>query len=111
MSLTIIKEVQIGPYKFRKVPTNILDDEFNATSYPFLGGVIGNDILRRFNVILNYEKREIHLLPNSHYNDDFDYSYTGLNMYYIEGKIILDEVIDKSPAYRAGLKKMISSLR
>jgi hypothetical protein len=105
MALTIIKGVQIGPYKFRKVPTNILDDEFNATSYPFLGGVIGNDILRRFNIILNYGKREIHLLPNSHYNDDFDYSYTGINMYYIEGKIILDEVIYKSPAYKAGLKK------
>jgi len=105
MMLTIIKQVQIGPYKFRKVPTDILNDEYNATSYPFLGGVIGNDILRRFNVILNYSKREIHLLPNSHLNDDFDYSYTGLNMYYIEGKIVLDEVIQKSPAYRAGLKK------
>ena len=105
MSLTIIKEVQIGPYKFRKVPTDILDDEFNATSYPFLGGVIGNDILRRFNVIFNYGKKEIHLLPNSHYNDDFDYSYTGINMYYVDGKIILDEIINKSPAYKAGLKK------
>lgn len=105
MSLTIIKGVQIGPYKFRKVPTDILDDEFNATSYPFLGGVIGNDILRRFNVIFNYGKKEIHLLPNSHYNDDFDYSYTGINMYYVDGKIILDEIINKSPAYKAGLKK------
>lgn len=105
MLLTIIKEVQIGPYKFKKVPTDILDDEFNATSYPFLGGVIGNDILRRFNVVFNYIKREIHLLPNSHYHDDFDYSYTGLNMYYVDGKIILDDIINKSPAYRAGLKK------
>lgn len=105
MMLTIIKQIQIGPYKFRKIPTDILDDEYNATSYPFLGGVIGNDILRRFNVILNYNKREIHLLPNSHFNDDFDYSYTGLNMYYIEGKIVLDEVIYKSPAYKAGIKK------
>jgi len=105
MSLTVIKGVQIGPYKFRKVPTNILDDEFNATSYPFLGGVIGNDILHRFNVVFNYAKREIHLLPNSHFNDDFDYSYTGLNLYYVDGKIVLDEVINKSPAYKAGLKK------
>jgi Aspartyl protease/PDZ domain len=105
MLLTIIKEVQIGPYKFRRVPTNILDDEYNATSYPFLGGVIGNDILRRFNVVFNYEKREIHLLPNSHYNDEFDYSYTGLNMYYVDGKIISDEVIRKSPASRGGIKK------
>ena len=35
MLLTIIKEVKIGPYRFRKVPANVLDDEFNATSYPF----------------------------------------------------------------------------
>lgn len=105
MMLTIIKEVQLGPYKFRKVPTNILDDEYNATSYPFLGGLIGNDLLRRFNMVLNYPKREIHLTPNSHFRDDFDYSYTGVNMYYIDGKIISDEVINKSPAYRAGLKK------
>ena len=105
MMLTVIKEVQIGPYKFRKVPTNILDDEFNATSYPFIGGLIGDDILRRFNMILNYGKREIHLLPNSHFRDEFDYSYTGINMYYVDGKIISDDVIYKSPAYKAGLKK------
>jgi hypothetical protein len=105
MMLTVIKEVQIGPYKFRRVPTNILDDEFNATSYPFLGGLIGNDILRRFNLILNYSKKEIHLLPNSHFKDDFDYSYTGVNMYYVDGKIISDEVIYKSPAYMGGLRQ------
>jgi hypothetical protein len=105
MLLTIITEVKIGPYRFRKVPANILNDEYNATSYPFVGGVVGNDILRRFNLILNYPKREIHLLPNSHYNDDFDYSYTGMNMYYIDGKIIADDVIKDSPVYEAGLKK------
>ncbi len=105
MMLTIIKEVKIGPYRFRKVPTNVLDDEFNATSYPFLGGLIGNDILRRFNMIINYPKREIHLLPNSHYREEFDYSYTGMNMFYVDGRIMADDVIEGSPAYKAGLKK------
>ncbi|MEO5650366.1 MAG: aspartyl protease family protein [Ginsengibacter sp.] len=105
MLLTIIKQVQLGPYTFRRVPTNILDDEFNALSYPFLGGLIGNDILRRFNMIINYPKREIHLKPNSHFKDEFDYSYTGMNMYYIDGKIVADDVIENSPAYKSGLKK------
>ncbi|MEO8765416.1 MAG: aspartyl protease family protein [Ginsengibacter sp.] len=105
MLLTIIKEVKIGPYKFRRVPANVLDDEFNATSYPFLGGLIGSDILRRFNMVINYPKREIHLIPNSHFRDEFDYSYTGMNMYYADGKIIADEVIAKSPAEKGGLKK------
>ena len=105
MLLTIVKQVQIGPYRFRKVPTNILDDEFNATSYPFLGGLIGDDILRRFNIIFNYPKREIHIIPNKHFNDEFDYSYTGMNMYYVDGQIIADDVIDGSPAEKSGLKK------
>ncbi|MEP6927961.1 MAG: aspartyl protease family protein [Ginsengibacter sp.] len=105
MLLTIMKEVKIGPYKFRKVPVNMLDDEFNATSYPFVGGLIGNDILRRFNIVINYLKREIHLLPNSHFREDFDYSYTGMNMFYVDGRIMADDVIEGSPAYKSGLKK------
>jgi hypothetical protein len=105
MKLTIMNGVKIGPYAFRKVPVNILDDEYNATSYPFIGGLIGNDILRRFNMTINYPKREIHILPNSHYRDEFDYSYTGMNMFYIDGKIIADDVIKNSPADEGGLKK------
>jgi hypothetical protein len=105
MFLTIIKEVKIGPYSFRKVPTNILDDEFNATSYPFIGGLLGNDILRRFNIILNYPQKEIFLVPNSHYRDPFDYSYTGLSMYVADGTIYVDDVIKNSPAEKGGLKK------
>ena len=105
MELTFIRRLSIGPYTFNKVPTNILDDEYNAISYPFIGGVIGNDILRRFNVILNYPKREIHIVPNSHYHDLFDYSYTGMNLYYFDGKIYTDEIIEGSPADKAGIKK------
>ncbi len=105
MLLTIMKEVKIGPYRFRKVPVNVLDDEYNATSYPFIGGLIGSDILRRFNMILNYPKREIHLLPNSHYRDEFDYSYTGMNMFYVDGRIEADDVIKGSPADNSGLKQ------
>lgn len=105
MMLTIIKEVKIGPYIFRRVPTHILEDEYNITSYPYLGGLIGNDILRRFNIIFNYPKREVHLLPNGHFRAPFDYSYSGMSIYYIDGKVIIDDVIKDSPAFKAGFKK------
>ena len=104
MMITVIKELKLGPYIFRKVPTHLLDDEFNVTSYPYIGGLIGNDILRRFNLIFNYPKREVHLLPNSHFRDPFDYSYIGMSIYNIEGKIVIDEVIKNSPALKAGFK-------
>lgn len=104
MKLTIIKQVQIGPYKFRRVPTSILEDDHNILSYPFLAGLIGNDILRRFNVILNYHHRIISIIPNSHFRDQFDYSYTGMNMYKLDdGNIIIDDIVQGSPADKAGL--------
>jgi predicted metalloprotease with PDZ domain len=78
---------------------------YNITSYPFLGGLIGNDLLRRFNVILNYDRRDFYIVPNSHFNDSFDYSYTGLELYYIDGRIIIGDVAKESPAEKAGIKE------
>lgn len=104
MMLTTIKELRLGPYKFRNVPTFIFDDEYNVTSYPYLGGLIGNDILRRFNVYLNYDRRDFYLVPNSHYRDPFDYSYTGLGLYWVDGQIIVGDVMKGSPAEKAGFK-------
>lgn len=104
MRLTVVKMLQVGNYRFRNVPTYIFEDQYNVTSYPFVGGLLGNDLLRRFNLTINYPKREIHLLPNSHFNEPFDYAYTGLAIYYINGSIVVDDIIAGSPAEKAGLK-------
>ena len=104
MRLTLIKELKIGPYKFRAVPTYLYKDDYNVTSYPFTGGLLGNDLLRRFNMIFNYPNREIHLQPNSHFTEDFDYAYTGLGIYFVDGKIMVEDVIAGSPADKAHFK-------
>lgn len=100
----VIKQIKIGPYKFRNVPTYIFEDEYNVTSYPYLGGLIGNDLLRRFNLIINYDRRDLYLVPNSHIGEPFDYSYTGLGMYVIDGEIRIIDVMPGSPAEIAGFK-------
>jgi hypothetical protein len=104
MNMTVVKELKIGPYRFRNVPTYIFEDNFNVTSYPYLGGLIGNDILRRFNTIFNYQKRDIYLIPNTHYREPFDYSYSGIELYYQDGQTIIGNVSEGSPAEVAGVK-------
>ncbi|HTR31878.1 MAG TPA: aspartyl protease family protein [Puia sp.] len=104
MRLTTIRELKLGPYKFRRVPAYIFDDTYNVTSYPNLCGLVGNDILRRFNVVLNYDRRFICLTPNSHYRDQFDYSYSGLTLYWEDGTIKVGDVMPGSPAEKAGLQ-------
>src|SRR6185369_11973763 len=81
------------------------EDLYNITAYPYLAGLIGNDLLRRFNVTFNYGKKEIHLVPNSHFYSPFDYAYTGLGIYMVEGKILVEDVIPGSPAEKAGFKQ------
>jgi predicted metalloprotease with PDZ domain len=105
MDITVFKELQFGPYHFRKVPGYIFSDEFNVTSYPILGGLIGNDLLRRFNVILNYPDQVIYLKPNTHFNDNFDYSYTGMGIYMVDGQVTVVDIIAGSPGEKAGFKE------
>jgi len=104
MKQGVLKMMKLGPYKFRNVPTYIFEDDFNVTSYPYLGGLIGNDLLRRFNIIINYDRRDLYLMPNSHLREPFDYSYTGLGMYVIDGEIRVIDVMPGSPAETAGFK-------
>lgn len=104
MRLTVVKEVKLGPYRFYQVPTYLYQDIYKVTSYPFTGGLVGNDLLKRFNLTINYPQREIHLLPNNHFNELFEYGYTGFSIYLVNGKIIVDDVINGSPADKAGFK-------
>jgi Aspartyl protease/PDZ domain len=104
MRLTVIKRLKVGPYTFFNVPTYLYADSFNVTAYPFVGGLLGNDLLRRFNLTLNYPERNIHLLPNTHFKEPFDYVYSGLGIYFENGSIKVEEVIPGSPAEKAGIK-------
>ena len=104
MHVTTIKEFKLGPYRFRNLPAHIFDDVYHITSYPYLAGLIGNDILRRFNIILNYDKGIFYIIPNSHFRDPFDYSYTGLDLYWVQGEIRVGDVMTDSPAEKAGFR-------
>ncbi len=104
MRLTTVKRVKLGRYRFKHVPTYIYDDVYNITAYPYLAGLIGNDLMRRFNMTINYPKKEIHIVPNTHYHSRFDYAYTGMSIYMIEGRIVIEDIIENSPAARAGIQ-------
>lgn len=104
MKITVVKTLQIGHYKFRNVPTYVFSDAYNVTSYPFVGGLLGNDLLRRFNMVINYPQREIHLSPNNHFLEPFDYAYTGMATYFLDGRIMVEDIVPGSPAEKAGLK-------
>ncbi|MCW3113870.1 MAG: hypothetical protein JWR18_2266 [Segetibacter sp.] len=104
MMLTTVDEVNIGPYTLKKVPAFIFDDSYNVSNYPATGGIIGNELMERFNLVINYPANEIHIVPNAMFNTPFDYSYVGCNLILENGKAIIKDIIKDSPAHLAGLK-------
>jgi Aspartyl protease len=104
MGLTVIKKVKIGPYIFKNVPTSIYTESGTTVFNDPVIGLIGNEILRRFNMVINYASGEINLKPNGNFYDHFDYAYTGLSLYTTGQKIFIDDIIPKSPAEKAGLQ-------
>ena len=100
--ITIINKIKIGNYTFRDVPVYLMDDEYNVTGYPSGCGLIGNEILRRFNTVINYHDNIIYIKPNSHYYDNFDYAYTGLSVYNIDNKVVVTDIMPSSPGEKAG---------
>lgn len=105
MQLTILKKFSLGPFHFRQIPTYVFDDSYDVTSYPQLGGLIGNDLLRRFNLIVNYARSEIYITPNGNYRQPFDYSYSGVNIGLVDGQVLVTDVMPGSPGDLAGLKE------
>ena len=105
MQLTTLKNFSIGPFRFHQIPTYVFDDSYDVTNYPQLGGLIGNDLLRRFNLILNYARSEIYLMPNGAFDQPFDYSYNGVTIALVGGKIVVTDVMKDSPAEKAGFRE------
>ncbi|NEO37664.1 MAG: PDZ domain-containing protein [Moorea sp. SIOASIH] len=72
-----------------------------------LSGRIGNDILRRFNVILDYTHKQMILEPNARFSEPYEYDMSGLWLG-AEGQeydiFRIDKVFQNSPAARAGLQ-------
>lgn len=100
---TIIKRIKLGPYFFYKVPAFLFNDNNNITQYPFSGGLLGSEFLKKFNLVINYDKNEFYLKPNSYFDEPFDYGYSGVVILLKNDKIIVDNVVDQSPGALAGL--------
>lgn len=101
--ICVIKKLKFGKYTFRNMPVNIFDDVNNITAYPENHGIIGNDILARFNCILDYHKGLFHFKPNKYFKKNFDYAYSGFELFLIDDKIIVGQISENSPAAKAGL--------
>ncbi len=99
-----IKSLTIGDHTFKDLSISLSNSKGGVTAMPEFMGIMGAKIIKRFSIILDYEKQELYLKPNKFYAEDFKFPLTGIKLKK-EGKHIKVAGVDKTtPAYESGLR-------
>jgi len=101
--------MSLGPYdlndvltSFQDIPTHILENEIY-----FKNGLIGNILLSRFNIVIDYLNFKLHIKPLKKFNRPFKYDKSGLIIFSFGkqlDKYFIKDIIKGSPADLAGLE-------
>jgi hypothetical protein len=103
-----VEELDIGPYHFQNLISAFqeLDTIYLHNADITRNGIIGNQILSRFDITIDYAHQSLYLHPNSTYDKEFQVDRSGIYLV-ASGAHLMDfyiqQVVENSPAHQAGL--------
>jgi hypothetical protein len=103
---TMLANLSISDYEFSPVPASIAIAEAGALSWSGPMGILGNGVLKRFNVFIDLQQEMMCLEPNRLYHDQFEVNCSGLELATDDAfqRVIINHVYAGSPALEAGLE-------
>jgi len=103
---TMLANLSISDYEFSTLPVTMAIAEAGASSWSGPMGILGNGVLKRFNVFIDLQQKRMSLEPNRLYHDKFEVNCSGLELVMDDAfqKVIIDHVYAGSPAHEAGLE-------
>ncbi|MEO1255668.1 MAG: aspartyl protease family protein, partial [Bacteroidota bacterium] len=102
-----VKNFGFGTFDFEKLPIGISTAKSGIQNNKKVAGILGNKILKRFNITFDYAREKIYFVKNRNYNKSFAVNASGLYLQLSQdmGKVLIHRVYDASPAKVAGIKK------
>lgn len=104
-----IDHFQLGKFEFKNLITSFQELDIDSVGHLYLNrnGLIGNSMLARFDVFIDYPGSMLYLKANKKYNDNFRVDRSGLILIGTGPDfkhILVQKVIPGSPADDAGVK-------
>ncbi|TWR28701.1 hypothetical protein FPZ42_05720 [Mucilaginibacter achroorhodeus] len=104
--LSRIKGVELGKYKLKNVITAFPSADYQSRSVVARDGNIGMDILKKFNIGLDYTNGYMYIKPSKTFSAPFEHDMSGIE-YYLAGKdlsrVVVSRVAPKSAADDIGM--------
>jgi aspartyl protease/PDZ domain-containing protein len=102
--VTRAKSLAIGPYTWQKPLVSLSGAEGGAFSSEDYAGNVGNQLLERFKVTLDYERRVLHLEPGAQFKQPDSFSRSGLQLERSGDVVRAAQVVAGSPAAKAKIR-------
>ncbi len=105
-----VNRLQLNEFHFDSFITSFqeINETLDTSLLNSRNGLIGNPLLSRFTIIIDYIRNKMYLKPIYKYNKGFTYDRSGLNLMadgdFLES-FVVHNVISNSPADLAGLRK------
>ncbi|MBU0763676.1 MAG: aspartyl protease family protein [Bacteroidetes bacterium] len=104
--VTRFPELNVANHSFSDIPVSLNTSSSGLLSWDAHDGLLGNEILKRFNLIIDRNSKLVCMTPNSLMNEDFKIHCSGLFIKYEDLTrkcIIVHAVVEGSPADESGL--------
>ena len=104
-----VRDVEIGRHRL-VLPVCNFQELIQMSDSSFINGrngLLGSEILSRFNMIIDFNKEKLYLQPNRYFPVEFSYDRSGITLI-ASGtdlkKFLVQDVLENSPAYEAGVR-------
>jgi hypothetical protein len=103
-----VQFAQVGPYRIATPLAGFAQAESGQLARKDMAGLLGCNLLHRFNIVFDYKRQHVILQPNSHFSDlpeEYDMSGIGLGARGENfSEFYVNSVAPESPAARAGIQ-------
>ncbi len=105
-----LQKIDLGNLSFNNIITAFpqYDDSELRTIMTKQSGSIGGELLKRFNLFIDYSRGELYLKKNRFYKNPFEYDMSGLEIYILndngKNRYFISRIEKGSPAELVGLK-------
>ena len=97
----------VGPHRFEGPPVAITEDTAGLRTNPTSLGLVGIEVLRKFNIVFDYRGKHVYLAPSRAFSDRLIYDAAGLRLQTFSPGFTparVSGVVPSSPAAEAGFQ-------
>ncbi|MFS4467555.1 aspartyl protease family protein [Maribacter sp. 2210JD10-5] len=104
-AISTIAGLQLNRFSLGKMTIRIPESDSGVFSTGSYLGILGNNVISRFHIILDYRKKMLYLKPNARFEDSFEFPSAGIELRTVGSEIVVGNIILESAAYGLGLRR------